>query len=104
LARSLLLGDAGPLFCGGISVFNPIVQFNFGEGADMKTIQIGLMAIAFTFGLYIVSATQAADSHTMPRDHLMVEPNDLNWADGPHCRQALKLPSLKARRMNRFHS
>jgi quercetin dioxygenase-like cupin family protein len=49
----------------------------------MRTIQIGLIALAFTFSLHIVPVTQAADSHTMPRDHLMVEPNDLKWDDLP---------------------
>jgi anti-sigma factor ChrR (cupin superfamily) len=39
--------------------------------------------MAFTFGLAIVPATWAADTHNKVRDHVMVEPNDLNWADVP---------------------
>lgn len=49
----------------------------------MRTIQIGLVAITFILSFYIVPTTRAADSHTMSRDHIMVEPNDLNWADVP---------------------
>ena len=48
----------------------------------MRT-QIALIALAFTFSLRIVPMTQAADSHAMPMDHVMVEPNDLKWADVP---------------------
>jgi quercetin dioxygenase-like cupin family protein len=49
----------------------------------MRTIQIGLIAIAFTFSLHVVPASWAADTHTMSKDHVMVEPNDLKWADVP---------------------
>ena len=49
----------------------------------MRIIQIGLIAIAVTFSLHMVPATWAADTHTKARDHVMVEPNDLKWADVP---------------------
>ncbi len=58
----------------------------------MRTIQIGLIAMALTFSLHIVPTSPAADSHTTSRDHVMVEPNDLKWDDVPtqrHCRQAV---------------
>ncbi len=49
----------------------------------MRTIQIGLIAMALTFSLHVVPASRAADSHTTSRDHVMVEPNDLKWDDVP---------------------
>ena len=49
----------------------------------MRTIQTGLIAIAFTFSLHIVPATWAADTHDKAGDHFMIEPNDLKWADVP---------------------
>jgi len=58
-------------------------SFSFREEKDMRTIQTGLIAIAFTFSLHIVPATWAADTHDKAGDHFMVEPNDLKWADVP---------------------
>jgi hypothetical protein len=49
----------------------------------MRIIQVGLIAIAFTFSLHIVPATWAADTHDKAANHFMVEPNDLKWADVP---------------------
>ena len=49
----------------------------------MRIMQIGLIAIAFAFSLHVVPASSAADPHTMSKDHVMVEPNDLKWADVP---------------------
>lgn len=49
----------------------------------MRTIYTGLIIITFTLGSPVVPAVWAADSHSMSRDHLMVEPNDLKWADVP---------------------
>src|SRR5689334_17178218 len=58
-------------------------SFHFREEKDMRTTQIGLIAIAFTLSLHIVPATWAADTHDKAGDHFMVEPNDLKWADVP---------------------
>ena len=58
-------------------------SFSFREEKDMRTIQIGLIAIAFAFSSHIVPATWAADTHDKAGDHFMVEPNDLKWADVP---------------------
>jgi hypothetical protein len=46
----------------------------------MRTLHI-LIAITFATSLHMVPATRAADSRVMSRDHLMLEPNDLKWAD-----------------------
>jgi quercetin dioxygenase-like cupin family protein len=42
-----------------------------------------LIAIIFATSFHTVRATRAADSRIMSRDCLMVEPNDLKWADVP---------------------
>lgn len=49
----------------------------------MRTIQMGLMAMAFTFSGHVIPVTWAADTHSKAESHLMVEPNDLNWSDVP---------------------
>jgi quercetin dioxygenase-like cupin family protein len=49
----------------------------------MRIIQSGMIAIALTFSLDNVTTTWAADSHNEARNHVMIEPNDLKWADVP---------------------
>ncbi|MGH7768579.1 MAG: cupin domain-containing protein [Candidatus Binatia bacterium] len=49
----------------------------------MRTIVMGLLAIAFTLSAPAASETRAADGHGGSRDNEMVQPNDLKWADVP---------------------
>jgi hypothetical protein len=53
------------------------------EEKNMRTIRAGLLAIAFILGPHIGPATWGADTHTKAPDHLMVQANDLIWADVP---------------------
>src|SRR5687768_14160902 len=41
LADSINAQSAGPLFCGGITVFNPLLQFNIQPTAKVAVIGIG---------------------------------------------------------------
>jgi hypothetical protein len=59
-----------------------ILEISIRKEKDMRAIHTGLAVIAVSFGVYIVPAIWAADTHTKA-DHLMVEANDLKWADVP---------------------
>jgi len=41
LPAGVATGDAGPLFCGGITVFNPLVQFDISPTASVGVVGIG---------------------------------------------------------------
>jgi len=58
------------------------VNSHFREEHTMKTLLVVVGALTFVFGSLIAPAT-GADSHTKAGDHLMVGPNDLQWADVP---------------------
>jgi hypothetical protein len=57
--------------------------FYLREEKDMRIIQNGMIAIALTFSLDNIPATWAADTHNKASNHVMVEPNELKWADVP---------------------
>ena len=60
-----------------------IFKSRFQEEKNMRTKYTGLIVIALTLGSPIAAAVWAADTHTKAADHLMVEANDLKWADVP---------------------
>jgi uncharacterized zinc-type alcohol dehydrogenase-like protein len=63
------LESAGPLFCGGITVFNPLVQFNIQPTDKVAVIGIGglgHMALKFlnAWGCEVTAFTSSADKKT----------------------------------------
>jgi uncharacterized zinc-type alcohol dehydrogenase-like protein len=69
LPESLNPASAGPLFCGGITVFNPIVQFNIPPTARVGVIGIGglgHMAIGFlhAWGCDVTAFSTSPDKET----------------------------------------
>lgn len=68
LPDSLDIRSAGPLLCGGITVFNPLVQFNISPTASVGVIGIGglgHMALKFTraWGCRVTAFTSSASKH-----------------------------------------
>jgi hypothetical protein len=79
--RGHLTAASLSLFQGGN--LERIFKSRFPEEKNMRTIYTRLIVIALTFGSPIPPAVWAADTHTKAADHLMVETNDLKWADVP---------------------
>lgn len=68
LPDSLDIRSAGPLLCGGITVFNPLVQFNISPTASVGVIGIGglgHLALKFTraWGCQVTAFTSSASKH-----------------------------------------
>lgn len=58
------LADAGPLFCGGITVFNPFVQYNISPTANVGVIGIGglghlALQFANAWGCHVTAFTSS---------------------------------------------
>lgn len=66
LPENLNAQTAGPLFCGGITVFNPLVQYNIPPTAKVAVIGIGglghlALQFANAWGCHVTAFTSSAD-------------------------------------------
>jgi uncharacterized zinc-type alcohol dehydrogenase-like protein len=70
IPRGLNHADAGPLLCGGITVFTPIVEFNINKNHSVGIIGIGglgHLAIKFykALGCHVTAFTNSEDKNTL---------------------------------------